>query len=299
MTKVIFFGTEVESALVLEKLIDSDFDIVAVVTKPDSPRGRGQKIDSPAVKKLADKHDIIVLQPKTLSADVILKSVQNPNNSDFIGVLVSYGKIIPQEIIDLFPSGIINIHPSLLPKYRGPSPIETAILNGDKVTGVSIMKLSAEMDAGPVYAQEKVILDGTETSPTLYEKLFTVGAKMLIDNIGEIINGGLKPTEQNPTHATYCRLLKKSDGDLNPATMTADECDRKIRAFLSFPRSRLNFMGTETIITKANVLDDFSGDNWPDVIRCADNTALQIIELVSPKSGKTMKATDYLRGKSA
>lgn len=292
MTKIVFFGTEGESALVLEKLIDNNFEISAVITKPDSPRGRGQQIDSPMVKKLAIKSSIAVLQPKEL---LEMSSWISKNKPD-TGILVSYGKIIPQKIIDLFPLGIINIHPSLLPKYRGPSPIETAILNGDEVTGVSLMALSAEMDAGPVYAQEKVALDGSETSPDLYEKLFTVGSNLLIDNIDKIVKGGLKPATQNSTHATYCKLLKKSDGILDPTIMTATECERRIRAFLCFPRTRLNFMGTETIITKAKILDNFAGDNWPDVIKCADNTALQIAEIVSPKSGKTMKATAYLRG---
>jgi len=303
-TKIIFFGTESESVLVLEKLIKSKFDIVAVVTKPDSPRGRGQKLDSPPVKKLAEQHGISVLQPEKLSPGsshaqhqiqrIWCCGVQSLLAD--IGVLVSYGKIIPQSVIDLFPHGIINIHPSLLPKYRGPSPIETAIANGDGETGVSLMALSAEMDAGPVYIQEKVALDGTETKPTLYEKLFTVGGELLINNIDKIINGGLKPVAQNDTHATYTHLLTKADGLLDPTSMTADECERKVRAYLGSPRTRLNFHGQETIITGTKVLPNFAGDEWPDVVICKNKTALQIIELISPTSGKQMKAADYLRG---
>jgi methionyl-tRNA formyltransferase len=286
--KIVFFGTEAESALVLEKLIEVGLEIIAVVTKPDSPRGRGQKLEAPAVKMLAEQHGITILQPEQLSAD-------NIPQAD-IGILVSYGKIIPQSVIDLFPHGIINVHPSLLPKYRGPSPIEAAIANGDSKTGVSLMALSAEMDAGPVYAQEKIVLDGTETKPTLYEKLFTVGSEMLINNINEIVSGGLKPTPQDDTHATYTKLITKADGLLDPTTMTADECERKVRAYLGFPKTRLNFHGQEVIITAAKALPGFAGDEWPDVIICKDKTTLQIIELISPNSGKQMKISDYLNG---
>jgi methionyl-tRNA formyltransferase len=307
MIKVVFFGTEGESALVLGKLIAGGFDIAAVVTKPDSARGRGRKIDAPAVKKLAEQHGIKVLQSEKLVPEVIASVAKqfSQNNlyrhgnksprDDLVGVLVSYGKIIPQSVIDIFPHGIINIHPSLLPKYRGPSPIETAIANGDAETGVSLMALSAQMDAGPVYVQEKVTIDDAN-KPTLYKKLFTVGSKLLLDNIDSIVNGGLKPTAQDDTQATYTQLLTKADGDLDPATMTAGECERKVRAYLGFPRTRITFHGQEIIVTQAKALEGFAGDDWPDVVKCANNTFLQIIEIISPNSGKQMKTADYLRG---
>ncbi|GHU08346.1 methionyl-tRNA formyltransferase [Alphaproteobacteria bacterium] len=295
MTKVVFFGTEYESAMALERLIEKKFDIVAVVTKPDSARGRGRKIDSPAVKKLAEKYSISVLQPEKLTPDVIA-SVAKQSSANTVGILVSYGKIIPQSVIDLFPHGIINIHPSLLPIYRGPSPVETAILNGGSETGVSIMSLSAGMDSGPVYIQERITLDGAETSPTLLEKLVNVGTKLLIDNFDEIISGGLKPTMQNESQATYCQMIKKSDGSLDPATMTAIECDRRIRAFIAYPKSRLNYRDTDIIVTSAQVVLEYSGENWPDIIKCAENTYLQLKEIVSPTSGKTMKISDYING---
>ena len=164
---IVFFGTEEFSAVSLRRLIDDGFSIPAVITKPDSKKGRGKKMVPSAVKILAEEYKIPVWQPRKL-ADIVsdIKSLDDP-----IGVLVSYGKIIPQSVIDLFSPGIVNVHPSLLPKYRGPSPIETAILNGDDKTGISIMQLSADMDAGPVYDQLEVGLDGNETAPQLEEKL--------------------------------------------------------------------------------------------------------------------------------
>ena len=151
-TPIIFFGTEDFSAVSLQKLIDEGFEVAGIITKPDSKKGRGQKLQSPKVKKIGENFKIPVLQPQKMNE--IIEFVQNFENP--VGVLVSFGRIIPQEIIDLFTPAIVNVHPSLLPKYRGPSPIESAILNGDTKTGVSLMKLSKEMDAGDVYSQEEL-----------------------------------------------------------------------------------------------------------------------------------------------
>jgi methionyl-tRNA formyltransferase len=296
--KIVFFGNEqlaqgLASPITptFDSLINSDHDIVALVL-PRKPNSVSRNKKELKIIARAEAQNIIVIYADQMdNLDEVLLGL----NAD-IGILVSYGKIVPQKIIDVFPHGIINIHPSLLPKYRGPSPIETTIMKGDNTTGVSLMALSAKMDAGPIYAQAEVVLDGTETKPTLYEKLSTVGSKLLIDNIDKIIAGGLKPTPQNDTHAAYTQLLTKSDGLLDPATMTATECERKIRAFVGFPRTRLNFHGREVIITSAKVLPGFAGDKWPDIIKCADNTFLQINELISPTSGKTMKTSDYFRG---
>ena len=168
MSKIIlFFGTDLFSAATLGSLIEAEYTIGAVITKPDSKSGRGQKLTKPLVAQIAEAHGIPVWQPIKLldiSNDI---TALNTASNEVVGVLSSFGRIVPQSIIDLFPLGIINIHPSLLPLYRGPSPIETAIENGDQQTGVSIMKLSAEMDAGPIYAQQVYVLDGTETQPYL------------------------------------------------------------------------------------------------------------------------------------
>ena len=291
MTKVMFFGTEDFSVPTLQKLIEANYKIVAAVTKPDTLRGRGHKLDQPAVKKIAAVNNIKVLQPAKVTE--ILPEIQKLQPE--VGVLVSYGKIIPESIIEAFPKGIINIHPSLLPIYRGPSPIESAILNGDKVTGISIMSLEKAMDAGPVYLQEHIELSGIETKNELYDQFSRQGAKLLIENLPRILDGSIKSTSQDESEATYCQMITKSDGDLDPITMTADECERRIRAFIGWPKTRINLLGKNIIVTKARVLADFSGDKWPDVILCKNNSALQITEIVSP-NGKQMKTADYLRG---
>lgn len=291
MTKLMFFGTEDFSVPTLQKLIEANYKIVAAVTKPDTLRGRGHKLDQPAVKKIAAVNNIKVLQPAKVTE--ILPEIQKLQPE--VGVLVSYGKIIPESIIEAFPKGIINIHPSLLPIYRGPSPIESAILNGDKVTGISIMSLEKAMDAGPVYLQEHIELSGIETKNELYDQFSRQGAKLLIENLPRILDGSIKSTSQDESEATYCQMITKSDGDLDPITMTADECERRIRAFIGWPKTRINLLGKNIIVTKARVLADFSGDKWPDVILCKNNSALQITEIVSP-NGKQMKTADYFRG---
>lgn len=231
--KIIFFGTEDYSLIALRALVEAGYSIAAVVTKPDAPRGRGHQLGFPAVKRYALDHSIPVWQPNRL-LDIIddIKTINSP-----VGVLVAYGKIVPQRVIDLFSPGIINVHPSLLPLYRGPSPVEAAILNRDRKTGVSIMQLDREMDAGPVYLQVPYALDYTETKPELYNTLFTLGANLLVQKLPDIIEGRLTPTVQQHDNATYCSLLTKKDGQIDPSSTTPGEAEAKVRAYSGFPRT--------------------------------------------------------------
>jgi len=286
---IIFFGTDTFSADALRALIAADYVIGAVVTKPDSKSGRGQHVTAPLVKQIALEHKIPVWQPTKLidiTNDVLALG-------DVVGVLSSYGRIIPQAIIDLFRPGIINIHPSLLPTYRGPSPIETAIANGDTRTGVSIMQLTAEMDAGPVYAQEVYELDGTETAPALQETLSALGGRMLIETLPGIIEGNLLPTPQSDA-AIFCYLLKKEDAYLDPEEITAVQAERHVRAYLEFPKTKMTILGQQVIITKAHVAS--TSESAMDVA-FKEGQFLAIDELVGP-SGRKMSASDFLNGYS-
>lgn len=288
-SKIIFFGTEDFSAASLQALLAHSWNITAVVTKPDTPRGRKQVLTAPKVKEIALSHNIEVWQPTKVSEITAQITKLKPD----IGVLVSYGKIIPQTIIDLFPQGIVNVHPSLLPKYRGPTPIESAIINGDSVTGISIMSLSAAMDAGPVYHQKHVLLDGTETQPMLYSKLADIGAATLLEVLPAIISGELEPKPQDDAQASYCKLLSKQDSILD-LTQPANVLERTIRAYLNFPKSKVNlFDRYEVIITKARVAK--STNDGALVLMCGKNTYLEILELIAP-SGKIMHSVDFTRG---
>lgn len=285
---IVFFGTEEFSLTSLQQLIDAGFPVAAVVTKPDTPRGRGHILTPPSVKVVAQKHDIPVWQPQKLKD--ITENIRALGT--VAGVLVSYGKIIPQSTIDLFTPGIINVHPSLLPKYRGPSPIESAIKNGDPETGVSIMQLSAAMDAGPVYTQIHHPLDGSETQPILYTTLAQKGAELLIKSLPEILEGDLQPTPQDDTKATYCHLLTKEDSSLNLSELSATVAERTIRAHLSYPKTKLKFGDHIIIATKSHVS---SLRKTPLDFICQDGAFLCIDELIAP-SGRRMDAESFLRG---
>lgn len=286
---IVFFGTEDFSLYSLHALVEADFNIVAVITKPDSRRSRSNKLIQPAVKQFASQHHIPVWQAKRLKD--IISDIKNITPQP-TGVLVSYGKIIPQTIIDLFHPGIINVHPSLLPKYRGPSPIESAIANRDKTTGVTIMQLEQAMDAGPIYHQEIYPLTLSETQPELYQTLGQLGAQLLAQKLPDIMNGILQPTPQDDSLATYCSLLSKDDSRLDPQQLTADQIEAKIRAHLTYPRSRLKIGQYDLIITKACTTKK---PETPLDIKCTDGKYLSIDELIAP-SGKTISADTFLRG---
>jgi methionyl-tRNA formyltransferase len=285
---IIFFGTDTFSASALTALIEADYTIGAVITKPDSKSGRGQQLTAPLVKQIAETHGIAVWQPtKLIEVADAIKAFD-----DVIGVLSSYGRIVPQAIIDLFNPGIINIHPSLLPLYRGPSPIETAVMNGDTQTGVSIMKLTAEMDAGPVYAQEVYPLDSTETAPELYETLSALGGRMLIETLPGIIEGNLLPSPQENA-AIFCYLLKKEDAVLKPEEMTAIQAERQIRAFLSFPKTKLPYHNESLVITQSHVATETNAKDF--VVEFKDDSYLVIDELIAP-SGKRISGQAFKNG---
>lgn len=274
--------------MVLRTLVEAGYPIAAVVTKPDSQKGRGQQLMAPEIKTYALSHNIPVWQPAKLAEiEPDVRQLGDP-----LGVLVSFGKIIPQSILNLFTPGIINVHPSLLPLYRGPSPIESAIANRDSKTGVSIMLLEAKMDAGPVYLQVPYALDHTETKPELYDTLFTLGANLLVQKLPAIANGELLPEAQDESKATYCHILTKDMGTLDLSALTPGEAEARIRAHLGFPRSRVSVGPYQVIVTKAHGV---MTKNTPLDLVCANGAFLAIDELVAP-SGKTMTASEFLRG---
>lgn len=300
--KILFFGTEDFSLAALTGLIEGGYDIAAVVTKPDSKKGRGHHVIAPVVKVLAEKHNIPVWQPTKLS-DITedVKALQ-----PIAGVLVSYGKIIPQSTIDLFTPGIINVHPSLLPKYRGPSPIESAILNADSNTGVTIMQLSADMDAGPLYVAKEHTLSGSETQPELYHTLATIGTNLLLEALPRILAGDLLPSPQDDDKASYCHLIKKEDGQIN-WQQSAEVIERNIRAYKSWPQSRTTLGNVDVIITKAHAVP--SGGENPGTVEIIDEengimavhatSGYLCIDSIKPIGKKEMPVKAFLAGYSS
>ncbi|MES2436799.1 MAG: methionyl-tRNA formyltransferase [Patescibacteria group bacterium] len=231
--KIVFFGTPRYAVMVLEEMHASGMTPDLIVTMPDKPAGRDLVITPPPVKVWAELHSVPVLQPEKLKDPAFLDAYKNGNFD--IGVVVAYGKIIPQEVIDSPKHGILNIHGSLLPKLRGASPIETAILQDVKRTGVTIMLLDAEMDHGPILAQEEVIMEPwPPLAKQLGEAIVTAGAKLLVKTIPKWIAGEVTPLEQDHSKATYTRKIEKADGELS-LTHNPYEEFLKFQAFHQWP----------------------------------------------------------------
>ena len=285
---VIFFGTEDFSLVSLKALVKAGYKIAGVVTKPDSKRGRGCAMTMPSIKKYAIENGITVWQPlKVSEINDKIKLL-----GEVTGVLVSFGRIIPESTINLFTPGIINVHPSLLPKYRGPSPIESAIENGDKQTGVSLIRLVAKMDAGPVYGRVIYKLSGHETRQELYKTLADTGADLLVKLLPSILDDQITPIAQDDSQASYCKLLDKNDNLLEANKITSEEAERLVRAHLGFPKTKYNIFNQTIIVTKAHIANE---QNTQLYVPCIDNKFLAIDELIAP-SGRTMSGRDYLNG---
>lgn len=247
---IIFFGNEQLCtganslhAPIFQSLLENGYDIQALILNA------GEKSKITSIEKYAVGASVPVY--KVQNKQEIATVIQGLNPK--LGILAAFGRIVPQTIIDSFEYGIINIHPSLLPKYRGPTPVESAILNGEKQTGVSIMKLAAEMDAGPIYSQKVININAMITSVELAAQLAQLGSELLIDVLGKLNDKSFVPIPQESTHATYCKLIEKGDGRMLPMTSTAIQLEREVRAFLGWPKSQLQYKGLDLIILESKV----------------------------------------------
>ena len=279
--RLFFFGTADFSAPALEALIEAGFNIVAIITKPDKPGGRGQKLIVPKVKQIAEKHGIKVFQPIKFKDIREELTALKPN----AGVVVAYGKIIPQSVIDLFPKGLINTHASLLPKFRGPAPIEAAILAGEKETGITLMQIDAGMDTGPTYVAESISIEDTNRLE-LYEKLSKLGSEMLVKHLPDILAGKLQPKVQDESKASVIGMISKEDADID-WNLSAEQIERKIRAHLGWPGSKTKLGEIEVTITAAH-----TGEPGPkDLARRS-----LIIDRLKPAGKKEMTGREFLAG---
>jgi len=231
LPKIIFLGTPELSVTILESLLSAGYELPLVITSPDKPVGRKQILTPPPVKTFADSKNLKVLQPEKLGADV-LEEIQNSGAE--LGIVVAYGHIIPQSIIDSLPKGFLNIHYSLLPEFRGASPVEQSILSGQKETGVTIQKLVFKLDAGPIVAVEKFALSNQITTPELKGKLTQIGAELLVKILPDYLEGRITPEEQDENLATHCKKISKADGEIKMSD--TDEIKwTKYRAYFGWP----------------------------------------------------------------
>jgi methionyl-tRNA formyltransferase len=316
--KIIFMGTPEFGAIILEGLISGGYKPILVVTAPDKPVGREQILTPSSVKVLAARYKISIIQPE----QILNSKSEILNLKPDLILVAAYGQIIPKEILEIPKYGCLAVHPSLLPKYRGPSPIQTAILNGDRKIGVTIFLMDEKMDHGPILAHRELefsifnfqlsnksqIPNSKITYTELSKKLAKLGAKLLIETIPKWMKAQIKPVPQDESKATYTKILKKEDGRIN-WRKTAEELERQIRAFDPWPGSlTFWYKNKEKIrikILKARILKTTDPKTYsigktlvaPQNELCVQTgRGFLIIEKLQPEGKKEMFSEDFLRG---
>jgi methionyl-tRNA formyltransferase len=280
--KIAFFGTPPFTVRFLDALYDEGFVPSLIVTNPDRPSGRGMKLTAPEPKQWGEQHGIRVLQPETLrgeSGNAFFADLSKEHWDLF--VVIAYGSIIPERLINLPRFGTINVHYSLLPKYRGATPVESAILNDDTETGVCIQQMRFKLDTGPVYVKSEVAIDPTDTTPVLREKLNDEALRLLGPTIHSIFKGSTLPIEQDDALATHCAKIAKEDGQISldddPIVL-----DRKFRAYVQSPGV--------FFITEKN------GESIRVKIKAAHlEDGRFVLDTVIPENGKPLSGSDFQR----
>jgi methionyl-tRNA formyltransferase len=250
LAKIVFMGSPRYAEIILQELYER-FDVVGVITQPDKRVGRGRSIQSPPVKVFAQERGIPFLQPKKLEVEDVLcvLSEWDPH----VIIVAAYGKILRSQILKLPRFGCINVHASYLPRWRGASPIQAAILNGDQTAGVTIMKMDDGIDTGDIITQKEVEISEIETAASLTEKLAAIGAELLLDTLPRYIRGEIIPKKQSSVNATYAGLIKKQDGLLD-FQKSAEELERQIRAYDPWPICYFNWNSKNVKVYNARVL---------------------------------------------
>jgi methionyl-tRNA formyltransferase len=304
---IVFIGTPEFAVPSLRALSDAGHDISAVITQPDQRAGRGRRLTAPPVKVLAEELGIPVFQPETLRdrGAIAHLTALAPE----VIVLVAYGQILRQEVLDIPPRGVLNVHASLLPRHRGASPIAGAILAGDSETGVTIMLMDAGMDTGPIISQKKLKLTGDETTGDLTKSLSELGAELLIDTLPKYLAKKLRSKPQDNSQATTTRLIKKEDGVID-WSLPAEDIARRVRAYNPWPGTSTTLNGQPLAILRAYASPGDSDEPPgtvvvppPDVIEpvVAVQTCegLLLIEELQRAGKKPLQAAAFLRGMSA
>ena len=263
-------GTPDFAVPVLSRLLDEGHDVTAVYSQPDRPSGRGRKLVPTPTKRYAEEHGIEVRQPKSLRSEDQCKALAALCPE--VVVVAAYGLFLPADLLEIPPLGCLNIHPSLLPRYRGPSPVVSAILNGDDETGVTIIKLDEGMDSGPILAQARVPLDEQETGPDLTHRLFDMGADLLVETVPRWASGDIQATPQNESQATITPLVKKEDGEID-WTDNAARIARMVRAYQPWPGTFTYWDGKLLKILEATSTD---GDATPGQVVVLDDDRIGI-----------------------
>ncbi len=294
--KIIFAGTSEFGIPTLEQL-KAHHELILVITQPDKPAGRNKKLSPPPVKVWAMKNNIPVEQPEQISN---LKSIISNLNPDLL-LVAAYGQIIPKDILDLPKFHAINIHGSILPQYRGASPIQATILNGDRTAGITLIQMDEKMDHGDILAIRTMALTGNESFPALYKSLAQLSAELVVETLQKLPVGELRPQVQNHTEATYTKLLTRKDGKINWAR-PAVEIYNQIRALNPEPGTWTELKGKVVKILEAEILPDHKielpgklySHEGSIAVKCLDNGLL--LKKVKPEGKNEITGKDFLNG---
>ena len=299
--RIVFAGTPAFAATALQALIGAGHEITLVLTRPDRPAGRGLKLTASEVRQLAEQSRLPLLQPQTLKDAQLQARLQTVDAQAM--VVAAYGLILPRAVLDLFPLGCINIHASLLPRWRGAAPIQRAILAGDSDTGISIMRMEEGLDTGPVYMMKRIPIAADDTAGILHDKLAMLGARCISEALPTIADGTLAAVPQSQAGATYAPKIAKEEAAID-WLLAAVDVERKVRAFNPFPGAHSMLRGEPLKLWRAEIVSGspavpgtiLHADAQGIVVACGNGT-LRATEL-QRAGGKRLAAADFLHGVS-
>jgi methionyl-tRNA formyltransferase len=299
--RVIFAGTPRFATLALEALLDANHEVAMVLTQPDRPAGRGLQPAPSDVKRAALGRGLALYQPQSLKLPEALETLRAIDAD--VMVVAAYGLILPLDVLNAFPNGCINIHASLLPRWRGAAPIQRALLAGDAQTGISIMRMDAGLDTGAVLTAAPIAIAPDDTAGALHDRLAELGGRMIVDCLGRLADGPLEATPQDDNLATYAPKIGRAEAAIawtNPAVVI----ERQVRAFDPFPGAHARFNGSPIKIWRASAIEG-GNDAIPGTVlsatregvevACGGNSMLRIREL-QRAGGRRLAALDFLRG---
>lgn len=293
-------GTPRAAAVSLERLIAEGHEIVGVYTQPDRPSGRGNKITFSAVKEVALANGLTLFQPKAVRTSETLEQFRSLDAD--VAVVVAYGRILPEGFLNAFPHGAVNVHFSLLPKYRGAAPVNWAIVNGETETGVTTMEMDAGLDTGDILLVKRTPIGADENAEELMERLAAIGADAIAETLDRL--GELRRVPQNDDEATYAPIMKREDGEID-WTLTAEKIANRVRGFRPFPGTFSTFRGTKIGVVSASPETAADSGGSPGeiveatkgtlLVACGEHTILKIDE-VKPEGKRAMSAADLING---
>ena len=299
--RTVFMGTPQFAVTILESLRQSPCQVLAVYTQPDKPAGRGRQVAFSPVKRLALERDIPVIQPETFKSGEVVEKLASFQPE--LIIVAAFGYILPPEVLSLPRFACLNIHPSLLPQHRGPSPVADAILCGDELTGVTIMLMDRGMDTGPILAQEKVGVSFMDTTGSLTSRLADVGARLLLETVPKWLGGELRPQAQDKSQATYSKLIISEDAEID-WHLSAVELWRRVRAYNPWPGCYTWCQGKRLKIHEAIPVDDMAKGELGEVIALTEPPGVGVVTghgilglgQVQLEGKRLMKADEFVRG---